>query len=154
MWGHSVHLVTRPSLPGGIGLAESLTPSCGKFFDLLGISEAIEAAGFVPTTGNTVWWGTDAPRVETFANGAHGWQVTAPRLEVVMRAAAVEAGAHVEERLLTSEEAAALPARFRIDCSGRTGLLARAHGGREHEPGHRMVALSGSLAIGASLGGA
>jgi flavin-dependent dehydrogenase len=142
LWGHPVHLVTRPLAADAIGLAESLTPSCGKFFDLLGIRDAIEGAGFVATAGNTVWWGSGTPRVETFANGAHGWQATAPRLEAVMRTSAVEAGVHVEERLLTSEEAAALPARFRIDCTGRSGLLARARAGREHEPGHRTVALS------------
>jgi flavin-dependent dehydrogenase len=48
----------------------------------------------------------------------------------------------VDERVLTADEAAAWPARFRIDCSGRTGLLARARAGRRMEPGHRTVALS------------
>lgn len=142
LWGHPVRLVTKPHATGATGLAESLTPSCGKFFDLLGIRDAIDAAGFVPTTGNTVWWGSRTPRVEAFANGAWGWQVTAPRLEGVMRTAAAEAGAAIEERVLTPDEAAAWPARFRIDCSGRTGLLARARGGRIAEPGHRTVALS------------
>ena len=141
-WGHAVRLVTRPAIDDATGLAESLTPSCGKFFDLLGIQAAIDAAGFVQTTGNTVWWGSETPRVEHFANAAWGWQVTAPRLEVVMRGAAIEAGASIEERLLTPNEAATLPAGFRIDCSGRAGLLARPLGGRVAEPGHRTVALS------------
>jgi flavin-dependent dehydrogenase len=142
LWGHDVRLVARPHAAGTIGLAESLTPSCGKFFDLLGIRDAIDAAGFVPTSGNTVWWGSTTPRVETFANGAWGWQVTAPRLDAVMRTAAAEAGVRVDERLLSAEEAAASPARFRIDCSGRTGLLARSRADRRMEPGHRTVALS------------
>ena len=58
MWGHTVTLVTKPGLQLGASLAESLTPSCGKFFDLLGIHTAIDDAGFVRTTGNTVWWGS------------------------------------------------------------------------------------------------
>jgi flavin-dependent dehydrogenase len=142
LWGHQVRLVAKPQVADATGLAESLTPSCGKFFDLLGIRDAIDAAGFVPTTGNTVWWGSSTPRVETFANGAWGWQVTAPRLEAVMRTAAAEAGAVIDERLLSADEAADWPAAFRIDCTGRTGLLARARTGRVHEPGHRTVALS------------
>jgi flavin-dependent dehydrogenase len=142
LWGHEVRLVTRAHAAGATGLAESLTPSCGKFFDLLGIRDAIDAAGFVRTTGNTVWWGSHAPRVEPFANGALGWQVTAPRIERVMRSAAAEAGVAIEDRILTSDDAAARPARFRIDCSGRTGLLAKPRAGRVAEPGHRTVALS------------
>jgi flavin-dependent dehydrogenase len=142
LWGHPVRLVARPHTLGAAALAESLTPSCGKFFDLLGIRDAIDAAGFVPTTGNTVWWGSTEPRVETFADGAWGWQVTAPRLESVMRAAAAEAGAVVEACVLTPEEAESRVARVRIDCSGRAGLLARSRAGRVAEPGHRTVALS------------
>lgn len=134
--------MAKPHAVAAIGLAESLTPSCGKFFDLLGIRDAIDAAGFVPTTGNTVWWGTTTPRVETFADGAWGWQVTAPRLEGVMQTAAAEAGVRIDERLVTPEDAERWPARFRIDCTGRAGVLARARAGRVAEPGHRTVALS------------
>lgn len=142
LWGHRVRMVTKPATEDGIGLAESLTPSCGKFFDVLGIREAVDAAGFVRTTGNTVWWEGDTPRVERFAAGASGWQVTAPRLEAVMRRAARDAGVSIEERVVAPEDAARLPARFRLDCSGRAGILARSRGGRVQQPGHRTVALS------------
>lgn len=142
LWGHQVRLITRATTDEGIGLAESLTPSCGKFFDLLGIREAVDAAGFVRTTGNTVWWEGDTPRIERFADGALGWQVTAPRLEALMRRAALDAGVRLDERTITAEEAAGAPARFRLDCSGRAGVLARTRGGRVPEPGHRTVALS------------
>lgn len=142
LWGHRVRLVTKPAGDEAVGLAESLTPSCGKFFDLLGIREAIDGAGFVRATGNTVWWGDDAPRVEHFAGGARGWQVTAPRLESVMREAARAAGVRVEEQVITPDIAERAPARFRIDCTGRSGILAKARGGRVAEPGHRTVALS------------
>lgn len=143
-WGYDVTLIARPDAATGHALAESLTPSCGKFFDLLGIREAIERAGFVRATGNTVWWGSSSTRVEPFANGAHGWQVTSTALEQVMRTAATGAGARVEHRVLTPGEAAARPAAFRLDCSGRTGLLAKSRAGRRMEEGHRTVALAAS----------
>lgn len=142
LWNHRVRLITKPAADDGLGLAESLTPSCGKFFDLLGIREAVDAAGFVRTTGNTVWWEDDTPRVERFANDAWGWQATAPRLESVMRRAALEAGVRIDERAIVPEDAAAMPARFRLDCSGRAGVLARTYGGRVQQPEHRTVALS------------
>ena len=53
-----------------------------------GIRGAIDRAGFIRSTGNTVWWGGDAARVEPFAGGALGWQVTANRLEPVLQQAA------------------------------------------------------------------
>ena len=97
-WGHAVRLVTRPPREGrrAAGLAESLTPSCGKFFDLLGIRPEIDAAGFVRATGNTVWWQPGEARVEMFADGGRGWQVTSTALEQVMLAAAGAAGVVAE----------------------------------------------------------
>ncbi len=142
MWGHAVTLVTRPASLMGAPLAESLTPSCGKFFDLLGIQSAIDDAGFVRSTGNTVWWKPGDARVEMFANGATGWQATSTELEGVMLATAQEAGVRVERAMLTPEEAAARPAPVRLDCTGRAGLLARSRAGRRMEAGHRTVSLS------------
>ncbi|MGE0461227.1 MAG: NAD(P)/FAD-dependent oxidoreductase [Vicinamibacterales bacterium] len=141
-WGHAVAIVTRPEAPAGAALAESLTPSCGKFFDLLGIRDAVDDAGFVRTTGNTVWWGSGEPRVEMFADEARGWQATSDVLERVMLREAERAGARVERDLLTPEDAAGRPAAFRLDCTGRAGLLARARAGRRMEQGHRTVALA------------
>ena len=135
-------LVTKPEAQLGAPLAESLTPSCGKFFDLLGIHTAIDDAGFVRTTGNTVWWGRGDARVEMFANGATGWQATSTALERVMLATAEEAGVRVERAMLTPAEAAERPAAVRLDCTGRAGLLARSRAGRRLEEGHRTVSLS------------
>ena len=141
LWGHAVTIVAKPE-GGGVALAESMTPSCGKFFDLLGISDAIDGAGFVRATGNTVWWGAGEPRVEMFANGARGWQATSTALERVMLAEAERAGARVERHTLTPDGAAVRPAVFRLDCTGRAGLLARARAGRRMEEGHRTVSLA------------
>ncbi|HXG89044.1 MAG TPA: FAD-dependent monooxygenase [Vicinamibacterales bacterium] len=141
LWGHRVTLVTKP-LATTSHLAESLPPSTGKLFDILGIRDRIDAAGFVRSTGNTVWWGTDQARVEAFVAGGLGWQVTAHQLEPLLQQAAREAGVAIEYR--RAKEAGSDPqAAFVLDCTGRSGLLARARGWRQHEPAHRTVALIG-----------
>lgn len=141
-WGRDVILVARPESAHEPELPESLTPSCRKFFDLMGISSAVEAAGFIPSGGHTVWWGGEE-RVEPFAEGQHGWQVTTGRLSRLMLATVEAAGGRVERRSLTAEEVLAWPARLRIDATGRAGVLARPFGRRRYEPGHRTVALIG-----------
>lgn len=142
-WGWRVHVAARPAA-GEPELPESLTPSCQKFFDLLGISAAVDAGGFVRSSGHTVWWGSDQPRVEPFAGDARGWQVTSGRLSAVMLAAAAEAGATVRAEVLDSDAVLGWPARYRIDATGRSGVLAKTAGQRVYEPGHRTVALVGT----------
>lgn len=142
LWGFRVVVATKP--PGDDPeLPESLTPSCQKFFDLLGISPAIDAAGFVRSGGHTVWWGAPEARVEPFAGGARGWQVSSGRLSAAMLAEAVRAGAVVHPAALSADQALVWPATYLIDSSGRAGVLAR-HAGRRSEPGHRTVALIGT----------
>jgi flavin-dependent dehydrogenase len=161
-WGHSVHLVTRA--PAEARLAESIPPSCGKLFDAIDAREAIERAGFIRSTGNTVWWGSDTPRVELFAEGGRGWQVEAEALARVLLAEAMRAGVEVERRTLTAdgirqtvdpstphleESSDVLTASggegpFVLDCSGRGGVLARANGLRVYDEGPRTIALVAS----------
>lgn len=138
-WGHSVRLITRPSADPR--LAVSVPPSTHKLFDAVGISDAIERAGFIRSTGNTVWWGQSQPRVEPFAGGALGWQVPLQRLDDVMLAEAKAAGVAVERRLVVEADLAASAGQFLIDATGRSGLLARAKGVRVHADGPRTVAL-------------
>jgi 2-polyprenyl-6-methoxyphenol hydroxylase-like FAD-dependent oxidoreductase len=142
LWGHDVRLVTRPSAPDAPALAESIPPSARKLWSVLGAEPAIDAAGFVRATGNTVWWGHES-RVETFDGGERGWQVTDVALARILLDLARDAGARVDMRLLTNNDAASIPAAVRLDCSGRAGLLARACGGRQYEPDLRTVALAG-----------
>ena len=141
-WGRDVVVVAKPD-GHEPELPESLTPSCQKFFDLMGISAEVDAAGFVRSSGHTVWWGDGEPRCEPFSDGARGWQATTGRLSRVMLDAAVSAGARLDRGTLTADEVMAWPAAYRLDCTGRSGVLARAHGGRTYEPGHRTVALVG-----------
>lgn len=143
LWGRDVLIVAKPEGQEP-ELPEALTPSCQKFFDLMGISAEMDAAGFVRSTGHTVWWGSADRRAEPFAAGARGWQATSGRLGAVLLAASVQAGAQLRRAALSAEEILGWPAAYRLDCTGRAGVLARPHGGRRYEPGHRTVALVGT----------
>ena len=135
-WGHEVQLITRP--PVSRGLAVSLPPSCGKLFDAIGIGDAIESVGFPRSTGNTVWWGGGDPRVELFASGALGWQVDVDALANVILSEAITAGVAVERSTVREH-----PEGFVLDCTGRSGVIARATGLRQLPEGPRTVALVG-----------
>lgn len=143
LWGRDVVVAAKPSSVDDTDLPESLTPSCGKFFDLMRIRDVVDGLGFVRSSGHTVWWGTADARIEPFDAGLSGWQATSGRLAEAMLACAAEAGARVVRTALTTEQVLAWPARLRLDATGRTGVLARTLGGRRYEPGHRTVALIG-----------
>lgn len=143
-WGHRVHLVTKAA--GDQRLAVSLPPSCAKLFDAIGVSDAIDRAGFIRSTGNTVWWGGDA-RIEAFADGARGWQVDLGVFEQVLIAESQRAGTAVERRVLTARDAT-LGAAFVLDCTGRTGVIARARNVRRYDEGARTIALAGEWSSG------
>ena len=135
-WGHMVRLITKPAADHG--LAVSLPPSCAKLFDAIGVSDVIERAGFLRSAGNTVWWGSEDARVETFADGALGWQLNVGRLAEVLLDPAIAAG--VQCRGGSSDPPAG---SFVIDCTGRAGVLSRQKNLRQYDEGVRTVALVG-----------
>ncbi len=145
-WGHRVRLITRP--PGEHRLAVSLPPSCAKLFDVIGVAEAIERAGFIRSTGNTVWWGSAEARVEPFADGARGWQVVLADLERLLLREASRAGVTIERRRLTADDVRrggplVPPDGLVLDCTGRGGRVARAEGLRRYDDGPKTIALAG-----------
>src|SRR6266567_8566438 len=71
-WGYSV-VVIAPEQRGP-DRAETIPPSGRRLFRLLEVHDQIDCKGFYRTTGNTVWWGSDEARVETYQE-AHGYQV-------------------------------------------------------------------------------
>ena len=158
LWGHRVVLLTRPLR--GPALAESLTPSCGKLLDRIGVLDDINLAGVVRSTGHTVKWGSADARVESFDGDARGWQVLRDDLDRVLLRGAQHAGArvhrHVNVRRVTRvddgtwrvayESRHALrhvSASWVIDCTGRSGLMSRANSGRIKNAS-RTVALVGT----------
>jgi flavin-dependent dehydrogenase len=141
-WGHEVRLITR--LPGHRTLPVSLPPSCGKLFDAIGIGVAVDRAGILRSAGNTVWWGRAEARVEPFADGMRGWHVDVGALSEVILVAAVDAGVRIERTTITREDSMTdTEGTCVLDCTGRTGVIARALGLREFVAGPRTVALVG-----------
>lgn len=163
-WGHRTLLVERPEADSRT-LAESIPPSAQKVLAALGILTSIEDAGFLPWLGNTVWWGDAEARTELFAPGQSGYLVSRRAFDRRLRGLAAEAGAEVrvgvmrDVKLPPPDTAAhdvwrsevdidfdgqpgSATATFVLDCSGRTGAIAR-RGFREPLPSPRTIALAG-----------
>ena len=157
--GHTVVVLARP--PARPPLAESLPPSAGKLLDRIGVRAAIDAAGFVRATGNTVWWGTRDPRVERFGGEAAGWQIRRDVSDRVMLGLAEAGGARVLRRAVVlgvrlgegggrahavdyqvGARPSSISCRWVLDCTGRAGLVAR-QGWRRPDPAGRTLALVG-----------
>lgn len=135
LWGHRVRLVARPP-DAARGLAESLPPSTHRLLAQIGVLDSIERGGFYRSTGNTVYWASREPRVESF--DGLGFQVFRPDLDRLLIEAASGAGVDVvmsDGNLQTSGVPVVL------DCSGRAGVLGRRY--RIPQPEHRTVALVG-----------
>jgi flavin-dependent dehydrogenase len=155
-WEYPVLVVDR----GGDdrrALAESIPPSADRVLAALGMLTSIQDAGFHPWRGNTVWWGTADPRVETFAPGAAGYQVRRSAFDARLRQLAREAGAELRPGLVRHVDLGGtmpvvevahdghvkrLDARLVLDCSGRSGVLARPDFRRAAST-HRTIALAG-----------
>ena len=158
-WDHAT-LMLDTAPPRSRGLAESLPPSTRKLMAEVGVLDAVERAGFYRSTGNTVWWASDDPRVETFGSPgeAAGYQVHRPDFDRVLRESARDAGAslctdaRVHDVRFDDDRAARVEyeqggarrvasCRFVLDCSGRAGVIGRRF--RRAEPGHGTLAIVG-----------
>lgn len=123
--------------------------------------DAVEAAGFPPNRGNTAYWGSPAGRTEGFGNAgaSAGFQIFRPDFDEILLARAAAAGADIcadakasrvefHDADLAAVDYSANDAtrraygRFAIDCSGRSGIIAR-RGLRVYQAGHRMQAFLG-----------
>jgi flavin-dependent dehydrogenase len=150
-WGWSVTLVHRaPMRPA---LAESLPSSIRKLLALLGQLDAVEAGGFHRNDGNVARWAGDARLTNTAEPGFH---VSRAAFDAVLRDSASAAGVEVLDgvvRRVDPGEPARFTwqapdgrttigtARFLLDCSGRSGIVAR-HGLRRAHPSYRTVAIA------------
>ena len=165
LWGHRVLLLSR-ARPARLALAESLPPSVRKIARHVGIETELDSAGFFPTSGNTVWWGSSdsdevsAPRVERFEGGELGLQVRSQELERLVLGVADRAGVpvlhdalvrdvagldHAGERALAVEteigaDREMVHADWLLDATGRAGVVAR-RGLRRMVEGRSTLAL-------------
>jgi flavin-dependent dehydrogenase len=153
-WGHDVVVLTRV---GGAerALGESLPPSCISLLERLGIAH-LDAPGFLRSTGNTVRWGRGDERVERFAAEQFGYQVERSAFDAFLAREATAAGADVRVANVTRVELGTpskvvfdrdgkeetLEAVWVLDCTGRTGIIAR-NGWRRAEQTTRTMAIVG-----------
>jgi flavin-dependent dehydrogenase len=150
-WGQSVLVLTRPSAQSA--LAESIPPSTRKLLRKIEIADVIDRGGFIRTTGNTIWWGSEE-RTVVFPDGDYGYQVERHAFDALLLEQAELAGVRVHnEALRQLSQAGAqhvtsikqdgrdveVRARWVLDCSGRSGFLARSY--RRPQPGRRTLAL-------------
>ena len=151
-WGHDVVLVTRPTPPGG-WLAESIPASARGLLEKTGVLDAVERAELFPNGGNTVWWAGREERRESFPDGTLGFHAEREALERALLAAAASTGARLintapvrrarraEDRWTIEWGESTVEARWILDASGRTGVVARA--GRVEDHGTATLALVG-----------
>src|SRR5438067_252001 len=157
-WGRSVVMLTRT--PARESMAESLPPSAAKLLDRVGVLGAVENAGFLRATGNTVRWGATETRVELFPGGALGYQLQRELFDRLLLAEARAAGATVRtdasareisdpdsdgHRQIvcdSSDGRHIVGARWVLDCTGRAGIVAR-RGWRTEKAAARTLAVVG-----------
>lgn len=153
-WGRDVIVLTRAGSAERT-LGESLPPSCAALLKRIGIAN-LDAPGFLRSTGNTVRWGGGDEVVEQFAMEQHGYQVERSAFDAFLAREAAAAGADVRVANVTRIELghpttivcdqdgkpATLHASWVLDCTGRTGVIAR-NGWRRTEEASRTTAIVG-----------
>ena len=141
-WGVDVQLVERPRSPGAVArsLAESLPPSVRKVLAAAQLLDRVEAERFHPNRGNTALWHGEA-RSDDFGESATGYHVLRSRFDAVLLGSAEEAGANVVRGVarvpsrtgdrwtvpvdLDDGRRVVAHPEWLLDCTGRTGLVAR-----------------------------
>jgi flavin-dependent dehydrogenase len=121
----------------------------------LGVPD-LGVGGFFRSSGNTVWWAGRDERVERFAAGQFGYQVERAAFDAFLAREVGGAGVDVRAANVTRVElgqpttitcephgkSAMLKASWVLDCTGRSGIIARS-GWRRAEPAARTTAIVG-----------
>ncbi|MGH9144350.1 MAG: NAD(P)/FAD-dependent oxidoreductase [Vicinamibacterales bacterium] len=150
-WGWSVALVHRAATHPA--LAESLPASARKLLGFLGQIDRVDAAGFHPNDGNVAHW---AGAVRATRTADAGFHVLRDRFDRVLRDAAIASRVRIVDAAVqrvemtdplavtcvtTGDGAATIHARHVLDCSGRSGVVAR-RGFRRIGSGYRTLAIT------------
>jgi len=154
--GWQVTVLEREQFPRD-HVGESLLPASIPVLEELGALPAVESAGFLPKYGATMVWGSgDAPWSwyfkETSQRYAHSYQVWRPQFDQILldnakaQGVSVLEGHHVTEVIFDGGEAVGVEftntdgdtgegqARFIVDASGQSTLLARHLESKEWDP--------------------
>ena len=161
--GWQVTVLEREQFPRD-HVGESLLPASIPVLEELGALPAVESAGFLPKYGATMVWGSgDAPWSwyfkETSQRYAHSYQVWRPQFDQILldnakaQGVTVLEGHHVTEVIFDGGEAVGVEftntdgdtgegqARFIVDASGQSTLLARHLESKEWDPFFQNLAV-------------
>ena len=161
--GWQVTVLEREKFPRD-HVGESLLPASIPVLEELGALPAVESAGFLPKYGATMVWGSgNAPWSwyfkETSQRYPHSYQVWRPQFDQILLDNAKAQGVtvleshHVTEVIFDGGEAVGVEftnangdageaqARFIVDASGQSTLLARHLGSKEWDPFFQNLAV-------------
>ena len=161
--GWQVTVLEREQFPRD-HVGESLLPASIPVLEELGALPAVESAGFLPKYGATMVWGSgDAPWSwyfkETSQRYPHSYQVWRPQFDQILldnakaQGVSVLEGHHVTEVIFDGGEAVGVEftntdgdtgegqARFIVDASGQSTLLARHLESKEWDPFFQNLAV-------------
>lgn len=160
--GYDVLLIDKAHHPRET-VGESILPSAWKYFDLLGVSEQVERAGFIKKAGGVVVWGDDITEISfrDFAYSRPGLHVERDAMDLLLLTNARRAGVCVLEGVRAESfihrdsgctdvviaEAdgtrSQISCRVLVDASGQYAFVARQQGCRHLDRDFRFVSLWG-----------
>ena len=162
--GLSVKICERSKFPRE-HVGESLLPASIAILEELGLKEAISNAGFLPKYGATMVWGKDETPwswrfSETNKRNIHSYQVSRPIFDEILLKRSAELGVLVEEEssvgkiMIDDSNRGAVvinkngqqyfqPAKFIVDASGQSALLARNLNLRQWDENFQNLAVYG-----------
>lgn len=174
--GRSVIVVEREVFPR-YHIGESLLPATiHGVCEIIGVAEAVHAAGFTRKAGGSFRWGTN-PQVWSFRfadqlaleGASYAYQVERSRFDEILLRHAAGCGADVREGVAAEEavrdesgrvvgvrcrdatRSYEIRSRYVVDASGQAGLLANVVGRREYDAFFKNMALFGYFAGGRRL---
>jgi flavin-dependent dehydrogenase len=160
--GYDILLIDRMHHPRET-VGESILPAAWKYFDLLGVSAAIERDGYVKKAGGVVVWGDDLSEISfrDFAYDRPGLHVERADLDFLLLGNARRAGVRVLEGVRAESFTAAsdgrtnvavadqdgvkstVSCRMMVDATGQAAIVARQQGSRRLDQDFRFVSLWG-----------
>ena len=143
-------------------VGESILPSAWKFFDMLGVTDAVEHHDFVKKAGGVVVWHDEITQIQfrDFAYKKPGLHVERDALDKILLDNASRSGARIYEGVLAESfvpdpdggadvvvvEGGArsrIRCRFMVDATGQSSLVARQLNCRRLDDDFRFVSLWG-----------